>query len=44
LAATTGEAMAFGVGAAGLGLGLYIHHLAEEQQAERIQAAHELGL
>ena len=44
LMASAGEALAFGVGAAGLGLGLYIHHLAEERQAERIDAAHELGL
>jgi len=32
------------VGVAGLAFGLYIHHLGEEQQAEHIAAACELGL
>jgi hypothetical protein len=42
VAAAAGASLA--VGAAGLAFGLYIHHLGEEQQAEHIAAARELGL
>lgn len=43
-ALSTGVAVGFGVMIASVGVGLYIHHLGEEQHAERIAAGRRLGL
>ena len=44
VAVATPALVALTVGVAGLGLALYLHHLGQEQQAERITAARALGL
>lgn len=43
-AAGAAAALPLAVAVAGLGFGLYMHHLGEEQLEEHIAAAHELGL